>query len=166
MNDRATRGLALYAALLATFAETHPACDQIVQDSDDAKGKGEPGPKGHAACARHVATYTAGQTITAALVTTALGYRMPPAPGLPAHSSTAPPTTASTGANPQEVPTQPLDRQGGYLKHATAQRREGVIDEGGPGTALFEMDQAAHRLIGVAAATVTTCLAIRADHTR
>ncbi|MCP9964083.1 hypothetical protein LUX57_01795 [Actinomadura madurae] len=54
----------------------------------------------------------------------------------------------------------------GYLKHATAQRREGVIDEGGPGTALFEMDQAAHRLIGVAAATVTTCLAIRADHTR
>uniref|UniRef100_UPI003EB6B0B8 hypothetical protein n=2 Tax=Amycolatopsis TaxID=1813 RepID=UPI003EB6B0B8 len=54
--------------------------------------------------------------------------------------------------------------KGGYLAHATVQRREGVVDEGGPGTALMEMDQAAHRLIGVAASLLTTYLATRNHH--
>jgi hypothetical protein len=49
----------------------------------------------------------------------------------------------------------------GYLDRATVQRREGVVDEGGPGTALMECDQAAHRLISVFASLTTTWLALR-----
>ncbi|MFV2172389.1 hypothetical protein ACFHW2_11595 [Actinomadura sp. LOL_016] len=163
MNDRTLRGLALYGALLATFGETHPFCDQILQDSDDAKDKGKPGWTGRCACARHVAAYTAGQTATAAAVTLALGYR------LPARAWVA-------GAAVNGVTHYVIDRRkplikflrspwvgkAEYLAYETVQRRPGEIDSGGgPGTALMEMDQAAHRLIGVAAAAVTTWLAVR-----
>ncbi|NEA22628.1 hypothetical protein [Actinomadura bangladeshensis] len=162
MNDHTLRGLALYGALLATFAETHPFCDQIVQNSDDAKNKGEPGRAGRAACARHVATYTAGQTITAAAVTLTLGYRLPARAWLAGTAINAITHYAIDRREPfKRVLRNPWLNLGGYLTHATVQRRPGVIDDGGPGTALMEMDQAAHRLIGVAAATVTTWLALR-----
>ncbi|MFF7159638.1 hypothetical protein [Streptomyces sp. NPDC008139] len=58
------------------------------------------------------------------------------------------------------------DRAGktGYIDHATAVRKPGdaAPELSGPGTALMELDEAAHRAIGVAAALVTTWLATRA----
>jgi hypothetical protein len=46
----------------------------------------------------------------------------------------------------------------GYIQHATAVRKPGdtAAEVSGPGTALMELDEAAHRAIGVAAALVTT----------
>jgi len=160
---RSVRTLALFGALQAVFSDVHPYCDQIVQSSEDAK-KGLPGREGAKRCARHVATYTAGQTVASVAVTAALGYRLP----LRA-------LAAGTAVN--AVTHYVIDRRepfkrflrsrlvgkGGYLAHATVQRREGVVDEGGPGTALMEMDQAAHRLIGVAASLLTTYLATHND---
>ncbi|WP_240439331.1 hypothetical protein [Streptomyces europaeiscabiei] len=55
----------------------------------------------------------------------------------------------------------------GYLNHATVVRKVGTMwpepvqDVSGPGTALMELDQAAHRAIGVAAALVTTWITLR-----
>jgi hypothetical protein len=52
----------------------------------------------------------------------------------------------------------------GYIAHATAVRKPGdtAPELSGPGTALMQLDEAAHRAIGVAAALVTTWLATRA----
>lgn len=51
----------------------------------------------------------------------------------------------------------------GYIQHATAVRKPGdtAAELSGPGTALMELDEAAHRAIGVAAAAVTTWYAAR-----
>ncbi|MFF7976712.1 hypothetical protein [Streptomyces sp. NPDC007905] len=60
----------------------------------------------------------------------------------------------------------------GYIKHTTVVRKAGgegteyptaVQDVSGPGTALMELDQAAHRAIGVAAALVTTWITLRKE---
>lgn len=151
---------ALFAALQAAWSDVHPTCDQILQCDSDAVHKGESGPAGARHCARHVATYTAGQTIAAYAITRALGYRLP----LSAYAA-----GAAINAGTHYV----IDRRrhlvrlinkigkGGYLDHATVQRREGVVDTAGPGAALMEMDQAAHRLCGVIASLVTTGLAVR-----
>lgn len=154
--------LALYGALAVTFAETHPFCDQIVQSSDDAIAKGKPGTEGRRACARHVATYTLGQTAAAYTVTRTLGYQLP----LRAYLAGAAINAATHYVIDRRTPLlrflrHPWIGKAHYLDHATCQRRPGTVDESGPGTALYEMDQAAHRVIGVAAAAVTAWLAIR-----
>ncbi|GAA1208906.1 hypothetical protein [Prauserella alba] len=160
------RGLALFAALQATFSDVHPYCDQILQSSVDAQGKARPGREGAKHCARHVATYTAGQAAAGWAVTRVLGHRVPVRAWLTGHALNA----ATHYVIDRREPLKKFLRskaigKGGYLDHATVQRRDGVIDEGGPGTALMEMDQAAHRLISVAASLVTTALALRAEHT-
>ena len=161
---RAVRGLALFAALQAVFSDVHPFCDQILQSSADAVGKGLPGREGAQHCARHVASYTAGHNVAAVAVTTVLGAR-------PSWSALA------AGAAVNAVTHYVIDRRapflrllrskaigkGGYLEHATVQRREGVVDQAGPGTALMEMDQAAHRLISVGASLLTTYLSLRTE---
>ncbi|MEC3995042.1 hypothetical protein VSR01_16475 [Actinacidiphila sp. DG2A-62] len=55
----AVRFAAAYAALTAA----HEAGDYLVQRDTDAKQKGDPGPQGAAACARHVASYAATQAL-------------------------------------------------------------------------------------------------------
>lgn len=51
----------------------------------------------------------------------------------------------------------------GYNTHATVVRKPGdtAAEVSGPGTALMELDQAAHRAIAVAAALVTAWCATR-----
>ncbi|MFD2421693.1 hypothetical protein [Amycolatopsis pigmentata] len=159
---RTAQGLALYGALHATFTDVHPACDQILQNSADAIGKGKPGPEGRRHCARHVASYTAGQTLAAILVTRALGYRLP----FRALAAGMALNAATHYAIDRREPFIRLMRRigkGGYLDHATVQRREGVVDTSGPGTALMECDQATHRAIGVAASLITTWIAMRSQ---
>ncbi|MHA6631852.1 hypothetical protein ACU61A_41020 [Pseudonocardia sichuanensis] len=162
MSDRAVRALALFAAVQATFSDVHPFCDQIVQSSADARDKGKPGWTGRTACARHVATYSAGQLAAAVAVTRALGYRA-------SWSGLLAGTAINAVTHYVIDRREPLKKflrsswvgKAGYLDHATVQRRPGVVDEGGPGTALMECDQAAHRLISVFASLTTTWLALR-----
>lgn len=152
--------LALFAALHAAWSDVHPLCDQVVQRDVDAVGKSKPGREGRRHCLSHVASYTAVQIVVAFAVPAVLGYRVPPA-------------AVPTGAAINAVTHYAIDRRTGfvgllrkfrkasYLDHATVQRRDGVIDQAGPGTALMEMDQAAHRVIGVLASAVTTVIAVR-----
>jgi hypothetical protein len=137
-------------------------CDQILRNSTDARDKGKPGRTGRKACARHVATYSAGQFAAAVGVTRAPGYRA-------SWSGLLAGTAINAVTHYVIDRREPLKRflrsrwigKAGYLDHATVQRREGVVDEGGPGTALMECDQAAHRLISVFASLTTTWLALR-----
>lgn len=159
-RNRVVNGLALFAALHATFSDVHPFCDQVVQHTQDAIDKGQPGWTGRRACARHVATYTAGQLAAAAVVTRTLGYRVP-LRGLLAGAAVNAVTHYIIDRR------EPLKRflravgKGPYLDHCTVQRREGVVDQAGPGTALLECDQAMHRVVGVLASLVTTWLTVR-----
>jgi len=166
-GGRAVKALALFAAVQATFSDVHPFCDQIVQNSDDAANKGKPGWVGRKACARHVATYSAGQLVAAVGVTRALGFG--------ASWSSLLAGTVINGITHYVIDRrEPLKKflrsktigKAGYLDHATVQRRPGVVDEGGPGTALMECDQAAHRLISVFASLTTTWLALRGGSRR
>jgi hypothetical protein len=157
-----TRALALFAAVHATWSDVHPVCDHLLQRGVDAQRKTLPGRDGRVHCAAHVATYTAGQVVVAQVVTRALGYRIP-----------AGAFAAGTALN--AVTHFAIDRRAGfiralrkagkgeYLDHATAQRRPGVVDQTGPGTALYELDQSTHRLIGVFASLLTTWLAVRSE---
>lgn len=124
---------------------------------------------GRRSVTRHVASYTAVQLASTLAVTRTLGYRVPAAALL-------------TGAAINAITHGIIDRRdpllwlaektgkGGYIKHATVVRKAGgegteypeaVQDVSGPGTALMELDQAAHRAIGVAAALVTTWITLR-----
>ncbi|MFC8899053.1 hypothetical protein [Streptomyces cinereoruber] len=124
---------------------------------------------GRRSVTRHVASYTAVQLASTLAVTRTLGYRVPA-------------TALLTGAAINAITHGIIDRRdpllwlaektgkGGYIKHATVVRKAGgegteypeaVQDVSGPGTALMELDQAAHRAIGVAAALVTTWITLR-----
>ncbi|MGW4688518.1 hypothetical protein ACWEPM_26985 [Streptomyces sp. NPDC004244] len=124
---------------------------------------------GRRSVSRHVASYSAVQFASTLAVTRTLGYRVPAAALL-------------TGAAINAITHGIIDRRepllwlaekagkAGYIKHATVVRKAGgedtaypkaVQDVSGPGTALMELDQAAHRAIGVAAALVTTWITLR-----
>ncbi|MGW7620788.1 hypothetical protein ACWGLG_34125 [Streptomyces antimycoticus] len=124
---------------------------------------------GRRSVSRHVASYSAVQLASTLAVTRTLGYRIPAAALL-------------TGAAINAITHGIIDRRDpllwlaektgktGYIKHATVVRKAGgegtaypepVQDVSGPGTALMELDQAAHRAIGVAAALVTTWITLR-----
>lgn len=124
---------------------------------------------GRRSVCRHVASYSAVQLASTIAVTRTLGYRVPAGALL-------------TGTAINAITHGILDRRdpliwlaekagkGGYIKHATVVRKAGgedteypkaVQDVSGPGTALMELDQAAHRAIGVAAALVTTWITLR-----
>ncbi|MFK8905891.1 hypothetical protein [Streptomyces sp. YS-3] len=129
---------------------------------------------GRRSVSRHVASYSAVQLASALAVTRTLGY------GVPA-------SALLTGAAINAITHGILDRRdpllwlaektgkSGYIKHATVVRKTGgegtecpnaIQDVSGPGTALMELDQAAHRAIGVAAALVTTWITLRMGNRR
>jgi hypothetical protein len=178
--DRAT----LAALLIGVFETTHPFADQWGQTSWQACCKGlkgthrvdrdgkddEHGPYtasqlGRRAACAHVAAYTTIQTAATVAVTVALGRRIRPRALLAA--------AAVNGLTHLVIDRRrPLlwaaDKTGnlGYVQHATVMRRldkngKPVIDEAGPGTALMELDQAAHRLLGLVAAVVASIAASR-----
>lgn len=151
--------------LQTTFSAMHGAADQFLQRNADAIGKAQPGWAGRRHCASHVATYSAGQLAAAIVMTRALGYRLP---------ITALAAGTAVNATTHYVIDRrvPLKRflvaigKSKYLEHTTVQRRQApdgtpVVEESGPGSALFECDQAAHRLIGGAASLVMTAMAVR-----
>ncbi|WP_030236922.1 hypothetical protein [Streptomyces sp. NRRL S-350] len=71
----ATRAAAAYAALTAA----HEIGDYLVQRDEDAAAKGHRGPAGAAACARHVASYTATQALALWAANRYLGLGISPA---------------------------------------------------------------------------------------
>ncbi|GAA4694334.1 hypothetical protein [Streptomyces youssoufiensis] len=200
MTDRlrAIEGLALFAALTATFDGVHALGDQFVQSSHDASTKGMHGSHlvytsdgspvdkapgrhgkdgrtctasayGRRSVSRHVASYSAVQLASTLTVTRTLGYRVPAGALLAGAAITA----LTHGILDRREPLLWLAEKAGktgYIQHATVVRKAGgqgteypkaVQDVSGPGTALMELDQAAHRAIGVAAALVTTWLTVR-----
>jgi hypothetical protein len=52
-----------FAAGYIALSAAHDAGDYFIQRDTDAKAKGKAGPEGAAACARHVASYTATQAL-------------------------------------------------------------------------------------------------------
>ncbi|RJQ66242.1 hypothetical protein D5S17_36065 [Pseudonocardiaceae bacterium YIM PH 21723] len=163
MNTRTVKALALFGALQAAWSDVHPFCDQILQSSRDAMKKGNPGWEGRRHCVRHVVTYSAGQLVAAVAVTRTLGFRVSPRGLLAGTAINALTHFVIDRREPlKKVLRSRLIGLGGYLDHATVQRRPGVVDEAGPGTAFTECDQAAHRLISVFASLTTTWLATRA----
>ncbi|MFB7673140.1 hypothetical protein ACFC26_17200 [Kitasatospora purpeofusca] len=179
--------LALFGALLATFEALHSLFDQWGQASRDAQGKGMYGDHlvhddgtpaegtqphrrvmtasryGRLCATRHAATYTAGQLLAGLATTRACGYRVPAGPLLIGGA-----ITMTTHALIDR--RQPLLRaasrigKGEYVEGCGVVRMEpdGSLrtDPAGPGTALFELDQAAHRALGWVAALTVTWLAV------
>lgn len=162
---RTTTALAVYATTQAAHAAMHPACDHIVQNSADAQTKALPGRDGHWACVRHVASYTAVQIGALTTVTRVLGARLPW-------------RAVAAGAAVNAITHYVIDRRRpllwlldrlgktGYIEHATAMRRPGVVDTAGPGTALTECDQAVHHACSAAASLLTAWLATRPERSR
>lgn len=152
----------LFAVLQATFSDVHPFCDHILQSDQSAMDKGRPGWVGRKACARHVLTYSAGQFVASAAVTRTLGFR-------PSWSALLAGTAVNAVTHYVIDRREPLKKllrgkvfdKSRYLERSTVQRRPGVVDDTGPGTALMECDQAAHRLIGVLASLTTAWIATR-----
>ncbi|MFD5615840.1 hypothetical protein [Kitasatospora sp. NPDC127060] len=186
--DTAIRNLAVFAALAAIFEGAHDTADQWAQLSVDAMNKGLYGdhqvlldgspaspediadPRvrtmsatrlGRISAARHVLCYGAVQTTATLAVTRALGFRPRPTALLAG-------AAINLGTHLIIDRRRPLLRlaarlgKGGYVNACTVVRAEGKgADSSGPGTALFELDQALHRLIGLAAAAVSAALAVR-----
>lgn len=69
-----TSTAAAYATAYAVLTAAHEGADYIVQRDSDARDKGKEGPEGRAACARHVASYTATQAL--ALLAADRGLRL------------------------------------------------------------------------------------------
>lgn len=75
MRDTTTAA-ARFAAVYALLTASHQAGDYWVQRDADAVAKGRHGHEGRAACARHVASYTATQTLALAGASRYLGLRL------------------------------------------------------------------------------------------
>ncbi|GAA3244968.1 hypothetical protein [Streptomyces lavendulae] len=67
---------ARFAAVYALLTASHEAGDYWVQQDSDAGAKGHAGHEGRAACARHVASYTATQALALGLAGQYLGLRL------------------------------------------------------------------------------------------
>ncbi|MGV9267406.1 hypothetical protein ACWDRR_22395 [Kitasatospora sp. NPDC003701] len=188
--DTAARAALVFTALEVTFEGVHDIADQWAQASRDAVNKGRYGDEmvlrdgspaspediadplvwtmsettlGRISAARHVLCYGAVQTVAALAVTRALGLRIKP-------MALAAGTAINLGTHLVIDRRLPLMRlaamlgKGDYVKTCTVVRVEGKgADQAGPGTALFSLDQALHRGIGVAAAAVSAVLAARAS---
>jgi hypothetical protein len=139
MDVRLSRFLVTSAALLAA----HAVGDHWIQTGQQACTKGEKGWAGRRACAAHVATYTA----TGVLATTAAAkWLSVPLSGRATALSFAVSAVTHYVADRRE----PLRRlaeitgSGGYVSHCTVRRGSGDIEDTGPGTGLFHLDQSWH----------------------
>ncbi|MER7042727.1 hypothetical protein [Streptomyces microflavus] len=163
-----TERLALFATLLATFGELHPACDHWVQGSKTASRKrlygkdlvdtdGTPATEdsarptmatstlGRRAVACHVASYTAVQLAATIGITRAFGYRVTPAARLAGAAINAG-THAAIDRGAVLLWLAKTTKKTGYIEHCQAVRMddEGTLtrEVNGPGTAWMELDAA------------------------
>lgn len=69
---------ARFAAVYAVLTAAHEVADHWVQVDTQAVAKGKPGREGAAACARHVASYTATQAVALAATSHTLNLQLNP----------------------------------------------------------------------------------------
>jgi hypothetical protein len=174
--------LTVFAALAAVFTGSHGLLDQWIQTGWAAAHKrahgahpvdrqgtplaaGQPARLtatglGRRAATQHVLHYTAGQTVAAAAIVRALGFRMP----LRALVAGALINGVTHWVIDRHRPLRAAARLAGksaYLQSGTVVRQHGApADAFGPGTAHFELDQSAHEAIGLLAAAVMAVLAV------
>ncbi|MFJ5122356.1 hypothetical protein [Kitasatospora sp. NPDC088548] len=106
-------------------------------------------------------TYSAVQLAAGVAVTRAFGFRVPTRAWLAGTAITLATHTVIDRRRPLVAAAEALGK-GAYLETATVVRAPGKApDSGGPGTALFELDQSAYRVLGILAAAVTAVVARR-----
>lgn len=132
---------ARFAATFATLYAAHQVGDHHVQRDADAQVKGLPGREGQAACARHVASYTATAAAALAVTNKVTGAGIRPARALAA--------LAFSAATHYVIDRrEPLRRfaeatgHGGFYR--LGQPRPGRDDNPSLGTGAYAMDQSAH----------------------
>jgi hypothetical protein len=137
MTSRAARFAAAFASLYAA----HQVADHHVQSDRDAQAKGKPGREGQAACARHVASYTATAAAALAFTEKATGAGMRP-------GRVAAALAVSAVSHYVIDRREPLRRfaeatgHGGFYR--LGQPRPGKDDKPCLGTGAYALDQAAH----------------------
>lgn len=184
----AAETMAVFAATLATNVALHSGFDLWGQSSRDAGDKDmhgdalvyagdgapvdavehRPGARtctvsqlGRAAATRHVAVYTFGQMAAVAVVLRVLGYRVPLGALVAGGLVTGVPHWVIDRRRPLFWLAD-RTRHRGFLDEATVMRRPGEEpDDGGPGSALYELDAALHLGTAVAAALVTALVTAR-----
>jgi hypothetical protein len=132
---------ARFAAAYAALHGSHVVADHIVQSDGEACDKALPGLKGHAACGRHVASYTATQLLTLMAVNRVTGARLRP-------------SRIAAGLALSAVSHYVIDRRVLLRKFADATGnarfyrlgapRPGKDDNPTLGTGAYALDQAAH----------------------
>jgi hypothetical protein len=125
--------------VLAAWKAAHGYADHIGQDSGDACEKGEPGWKGRAACARHVADLTATKLAALAVAGAATGIRLSPHRVAVAMAIDA----ASHYIIDRRTPLRKLAEVLGKTEFYTL----GDPKAAPCGTGAYAMDQAAHDLL-------------------
>lgn len=179
----------MFGALCAAFDGLHGFCDTWLQKPQDAINKGRHGDEliypsdgnsttevaarederpcsatalGRRAVSRHVASYLAAQAIATIGVTRAVGYRVPVGALVAGAVINGGTHWVIDRRKPLLWLAKRVNHKDGYIDYATVQRKPGAkADTSGPGTALYELDQALHRGLGVVAAAVTASLAVR-----
>lgn len=178
-----TDRIAVFAISAASFALAHDFADHPVQNSDDAKNKGESGAElvyadgtpidaehrpgartmtvsrlGWECAIRHATTYTATQGAVALAMTRLLGVRVRPRALLVGAAVTLVSHAVIDRRDPLRWVAGKMGKEG-YLTNITVVREPGgEADDVGPGTGLMEVDQAFHRLIGLFTAAVVARL--------
>lgn len=137
MNAAEARAARIGLVWLA-WRTAHGYADHISQDSTDARGKGEPGWKGRAACARHVTDLTATKLTALALAGAASGIRLSP-------------TRVAVAMALDAASHYVLDRRTPLRRLAERLGQSELYNLGDPvaapvGTGAYAMDQAAHEL--------------------
>jgi hypothetical protein len=149
-----TTRAARFALALVTLDVAHGAGDQWAQTSHQASTKGNPGSSGRRACAGHCLSYTATAAVALLAVNHLTGAGLRPGRVVAGLALSA----ASHYVIDRRTPLRRLAQlagHDGYLAHATVVRRPGADpDTTGPGTALFHLDQTAHKVFLLAAALV------------
>lgn len=133
----AARMGAAFAALYAA----HQVADHHVQRDADAQAKGLPGIRGHAACARHVASYTATAALALYAASKATGARISPARAAVGLALSA----ASHYVIDRRAPLKrfaELTGHGGFYQLGTP--RPGRDDNPCLGTGAYALDQSLH----------------------
>lgn len=154
-----TSRAAVFAANFAALYAAHQYADHMVQDSDDATRKQNPGPDGARACATHVTTYTATTMLATVAVNRVLGIRLGWKGWLAGQAvSAATHYLADRGMQPGKPFRRVLDAHamGDWIDTGGVVRLEGgPAETRGPGTAAYAVDQAWHTVWLAVAALIT-----------
>jgi hypothetical protein len=133
MSDVGSTFAALYAA--------HQIADHHVQRDHDARDKGLPGLKGHTACGRHVASYTATTALALAATVAVTGRRPSPARVLAGLAVSA----ASHYVIDRREPLRRFAAATGHAGfYALGAPRPGRDDNPTLGTGAYALDQSLH----------------------